>query len=92
MYVLFAAPGFCNNDINYVSPDDRGKYDWLEAEVNVTKNLMVNCSYNPKSVASRTCIDHDTWGSPDETECITQSTSILQDISNVSTITIITKH
>ena len=81
-----------------MSPDDRGEYEWLEAQVDDIR--MVNCFYNKKDFARRKCVDHDTWDSPDPeseldydgTQCITQSTSILQDISSVSTITIITKH
>ncbi|ORU94335.1 MAG: hypothetical protein A6F71_09245 [Cycloclasticus sp. symbiont of Poecilosclerida sp. M] len=87
--VLFAERGFCNNDINYISLDDRGEYNWTETKVGDI--LMKNCFYNEEKFARRECVDHDFWDSPDSeseldydgTQCITLSTSILQGIANV---------
>lgn len=72
-----------------MSPDDRGKYNWPETRVGIIH--QTDCFYNNDSLARRKCVDHNTWYSPepeseldyDGTQCITQSTSILQDIANV---------
>lgn len=42
----FLEQGFCDHDINYMAPDQRGTYNWTEAEVGTI--LKRDCSFEPQ--------------------------------------------
>ena len=85
--------GFCSYE-TFVSPDDRGTYNWTETAVTIPPTIRkLECFYEPQQdvgVARRECRDNDTWSHPDDksaydgNQCITNSTYQLRLLSRVS--------
>ena len=94
-YNFLTVGGFCSYE-NFISPDDRGIYNWSETAVKdqpVVREL--NCFYgsqeeNQNGVARRQCLSNNTWRHPsdanrpyDGSQCITGSTAQLRMLRNV---------
>ena len=94
LYFL-AVGGFCSYD-EFVSPDDRGSYNWTETAVESPPIIReVNCFYEPSedTMARRACVSNNTWRHPidgarsyDGSQCITNSTYQLRLLAQVSLI------
>lgn len=96
VYIHFPlVDGFCSYE-HFISPDDRGIYNWIETAVEGPVIVRVlDCDYEPQDlmnggVARRACISNNTWVHPenhqrsyDGLQCITNSTYQLRLISRV---------
>ena len=62
--------GFCSYE-NFISPDDRGTYNWTETAVaNPPIVRELDCFYGPQEgvgMARRACVSNNTWIHPDDT-------------------------
>ena len=94
-YNFLTVGGFCSYE-KFISPDDRGIYNWSETAVEdqpVVREL--NCFYgsqeeNRIGVARRQCLSNNTWRHPSDTtrpydgsQCITGSTAQLRMLRDV---------
>ena len=86
--------GFCSYE-TFVSPDDRGTYNWTETAVESPPVIReLNCSFEPQmdfGMARRACRANNTWSHPDDysrlydgAQCVTFSTFQLRQLSKVS--------
>lgn len=91
---MFTGDGFCNFE-RFVSPDDRGTYNWAETAVETPPIVReLECFYEPQQdigVARRACRTNNTWSHPDDSllqydgsQCVTNSTYQLRLLSQVS--------
>ena len=85
--------GFCSYE-NFISPDDRGTYNWTETAVEHPPTVReLDCFYKTQEevgVARRLCQSNNTWRHPsdptrsyDGSQCITESTFRLIMLSKV---------
>ena len=92
-YFSLLVDGFCSYE-NFISPDDRGTYNWTETAVaNPPIVRELDCFYGPQEgvgMARRTCVSNNTWRHPNEAslsydgaQCITRSTSLLRQLAQV---------
>lgn len=96
--------GFCSYE-RFVSPDDRGIYNWTETAVASRPIVrMLKCAYEPQDLmnggmARRSCISNNTWVHPEDhlrsydgIQCITNSTFQLRQISRVCSNKVVLKN
>lgn len=93
-YILLLVDGFCSYE-SFISPDDRGIYNWTETAVSNPPVHTLGCAYEPQDLikggmARRACISNNTWVHPEDRsqlydgiQCITNSTYQLRLISRV---------
>jgi hypothetical protein len=87
--------GFCSYE-SFISPDDRGIYNWTETAVASPPIIrMLDCAYEPQDLTSggmarRACMSNNTWVHPENSsrpydgiQCITNSTFELRLLSRV---------
>ena len=95
-YFSLLVDGFCSYE-NFISPDDRGTYNWTETAVaNPPIVRMLDCFYEAQNLmkggmARRECVSNNTWRHPDDAsfsydgaQCITNSTYQMRLLSRVS--------
>ena len=90
----FLGDGFCSYE-TFISPDDRGIYNWTETAVATPPTVHVlDCFYEPQDevgMARRVCRSNNTWSHPDDLsrtydgdQCVTNGTYQLRLLSRVS--------
>lgn len=92
--------GFCDHELNFQSPDNRGSYNWSETEVGMTNE--VQCFYDSMlsmetEMAVRKCNSRNVWtgtgaSSYDGMECLTMNSYQLRLISKVGEVQVYSLH
>ena len=84
---LYIGEGFCDYD-EFISPDNRGQYNWPEVEVSDIQQLP--CEYGSQNLvlnngmATRECTANLVWGNYNGSTCATRDTQMLRILGNVS--------